>query len=160
MPNHVRNDLTIKGEPHILRDIVEFMRGETPFDFNKLIQCPPILQEMHTGSTEIDGKQFDNWRVIDGKEVGLTAKEAKDLLAKYGATDWYDWCCENWGTKWNAYSVKKPKLTGKSLRFSFDTAWASPTPILQALANKFNVPIHIAISGEVDEEESYTIHPE
>lgn len=52
---------------------------------------------------------------------------------KYGAKTWYDWCIENWGTKWNAYEVK---FDG-TCKLTFQTAWAMPEPILKALTAKY-----------------------
>lgn len=52
--------------------------------------------------------------------------------------DWYNWCCNNWGTKWNAvdtyisYSDKDQVGT-----IQFDTAWDEPEPVLISLSKKF-----------------------
>jgi hypothetical protein len=53
----------------------------------------------------------------------------------------YDWCIQNWGTKWNACNiVTNPVRTLKKssrLDITFQTAWAPPTPIIMALAKLF-----------------------
>lgn len=51
---------------------------------------------------------------------------------KYGATTWYDWDIENWGTKWNAYDqmIKEGKTY---IKFIFSTAWSIPIPIYEKL---------------------------
>lgn len=46
-----------------------------------------------------------------------------DNYKKYGATTWYNWCIDNWGTKWNALG------TGKWIdddTITFKTAWSAP----------------------------------
>ena len=30
----------------------------------------------------------------------LSPEDSKKLKDLYGFDNWYDWCCENWGTKW------------------------------------------------------------
>lgn len=52
---------------------------------------------------------------------------------KYGATTWYDWCCTNWGTKWNAYSNKQEDED----TISFETAWSNPEPVMLKLSEMY-----------------------
>lgn len=65
------------------------------------------------------------------------AKRVKSNLEKYGATTWYEWCCDHWGTKWNAYDVTVGKTDDNEVTFHFQTAWSPPMPVLDALAKKF-----------------------
>ena len=46
--------------------------------------------------------------------------------------DEYTWCCNNWGTKWNAYTSQK--TTHIYDYFRFETAWTSPVPIITKLS--------------------------
>ena len=47
--------------------------------------------------------------------------------AKYGYTNWYDWCVNEWGTKWDVGSEGSATLNKDgSLTASFDSAWAPP----------------------------------
>ncbi len=51
----------------------------------------------------------------------------------------YDWCIENWDTKWNACRVEKdfdPKY-GDEVEYTFDTAWSPPENIFRVLKEKF-----------------------
>ena len=52
---------------------------------------------------------------------------------------WYDWNCTNWGTKWNSFDgcMEFDELYGDELKYTFDTAWSPPAPILMALKEKF-----------------------
>lgn len=47
--------------------------------------------------------------------------------------DWYDWRCENWGTKWNADSWWDDKNT-----LVMRTAWAPPGPIISKIEEQFH----------------------
>ena len=51
----------------------------------------------------------------------------------YGATSWYDWRCDNWGTKWNAYDTEIP---GENL-LVFTTAWGPPERVIATLAERY-----------------------
>jgi hypothetical protein len=46
-----------------------------------------------------------------------------------------DWCRENWGTKWNAYSQKPTERTDDTLTLRFETAWRPPYGWLAAVFN-------------------------
>jgi len=48
------------------------------------------------------------------------------------AENWYDWRCENWGTKWNAMEVEIDYDI-----ISFSTAWSPSSPIIAKLAAIF-----------------------
>jgi len=50
----------------------------------------------------------------------------------FGASTWYEWSIENWGTKWNAYSTSQ---YGNAI--AFDTAWSMPDPIFRALSARY-----------------------
>ena len=55
-------------------------------------------------------------------------------ILQYGADSWYDWCCENWGTKWNAtntYIVDDTEI-------EFSTAWSCPVNIFKELSRQFS----------------------
>ena len=68
---------------------------------------------------------------------GTTADGSKNeaLIKKTGHSDWYGWCVDNWGTKWEvAPDYSDPAITefseqseGESqLNWSFDSAWSPP----------------------------------
>lgn len=50
---------------------------------------------------------------------------------------WYDWSIANWGTKWNAYQAFVGKTDANEVMFHFETAWAPPLPVIDAIAAKF-----------------------
>jgi hypothetical protein len=54
-------------------------------------------------------------------------------LREYGYASWYEWSIANWGTKWNAYSIKRINDT----TIKFKTAWNAPLKWLAKLAEKF-----------------------
>jgi len=48
-----------------------------------------------------------------------------------------DWCCENWGTKWNSCNASLDWEDEDDVGFIFDTAWSAPTPIAVNLKRMF-----------------------
>ena len=42
----------------------------------------------------------------------------------------YDWCVQNWGTKWDIYDVTYASLDGDTLELSFMSAWSPPVEAL------------------------------
>lgn len=56
------------------------------------------------------------------------------LVEKYGASNWYDWNCSNWGTKWDVCEGDfELDADGKSGSGWFDTAWSPPIAAYEKL---------------------------
>lgn len=137
---------------------------DCPFDFNRLIPMPPELDIESGGKTSSALALHDDEKAQ--YELGLYQRRNPELrsiadlrahlrktmpdiddfaakvrsnLDKYGATDWYHWRPEHWGTKWNAYSVVTGKTDGTTAFIHFETAWAPPLPVLDKLASMFRL---------------------
>jgi aryl-phospho-beta-D-glucosidase BglC (GH1 family) len=98
----------------ITRAIRAFKKGEF---LNEFIPVPVALKETMAGSHGDDDKQ-----------AALEAATEYNR-ANYGYGNWYDFCIGEWGTKWDIggrdeYALRLDK---KSVRFSFQSAWAPPT---------------------------------
>lgn len=55
-------------------------------------------------------------------------------IINYGAKDWYDWCVDNWGTKWNACETIYNESTPNKVQF--DTAWSDVRGLIKELSKK------------------------
>ena len=86
----------------------------------------------------------------DYQELGI--ENLEDLgnicinnIMQYRADTWYDWCIENWGTKWNAcntYVISDNEV-------EFDTAWSCPMEVLKELSRQFKgVEIYVEYADE------------
>lgn len=61
---------------------------------------------------------------------------------KYGYPNWYEWSCEQWGTKWNASET----YVNENGVITFDTAWSCPLGIIDKLSK--HVDFKIAYADE------------
>lgn len=142
--------------------------SESDFDFNALIPMPSELKEtaadpkIFDSQEEVDSYNTEHqktWKKVSGVgPIGaITRKEANRRAEKYGyhtsggglfrertepILDWYTWSIENWGTKWNSYSVRYldgygdgESIYGEIL-VKIETAWTTPEPILKKLADE------------------------
>ena len=67
---------------------------------------------------------------IDAVEAVLADKENQQLfkhLRPYDGEWEYDWCCNNWGTKWESRIIDWERLDDGEIIIYFETAWAPPT---------------------------------
>ena len=83
-------------------------------------------------------------------DLGDTYRKNKEL---YGFEDWYDWCCEYWGTKWNASNCE----IHDDNSFFFDTPWAPPEPVLKKMAISENIRMVCGFSVEYGDYGTYNI---
>lgn len=162
MPNWVATVVEFSGDKKDIQAVLkEIASEETKFDFGKLIPVPTSL-DIESGSKSSLAyayyyvKKFnrlpdhsyykDESEVISRVEKNITvsSQEMLDIgktlyenIEKYGAPTWYEWCCDNWGTKWNAYEADVCDNT-----LYFFTAWSFAEPVMRKLAElcaKYNV---------------------
>lgn len=57
-------------------------------------------------------------------------------LEKYGYKDWYDFCIDKWGCKWNANNTD---ICGSVI--SFETPWGSPDEIFTELSKHIHIRV-------------------
>ena len=111
MPNHITNVLDVTGlrseRGRFLKKVYKKSKGEDCIDFNATVPMPKELE--------------------DSNAPNCDKKLARSFAQKYGATDWYEWKCKNWGTKWGAYDACPPAESDAVLRLRFNTAWCMGT---------------------------------
>lgn len=73
---------------------------------------------------------------INPEEWSL-GRTAFQNLQQYGAPTWYEWCINNWGTKWNAYGYDDGSDYSEKGCLWFQTAWSAPHPIMDKIAELY-----------------------
>lgn len=47
---------------------------------------------------------------------------------------WYDWCCTNWGTKWDICNLNEAEIDDPNeIELFFDTAWSPPVAFYEKM---------------------------
>lgn len=147
MPNWIRNNVTFSGNEEVIARMREEIQGggeEQFIDFNKIAPIPKELRDTQSPLKIISQEEYDlqEKRIANddltkeekqwGVSRGLTQNLANEYQQKFGATDWYNWQIENWGTKWNA---------NESIDFGngieFNTAWSTPFNLFVSLSKKY-----------------------
>ena len=114
MPNWCNNNITITG-PNSVIDKIEKIVDEKQ-------ETEGLLQFMYPMPEGL-------------KNTTADMTEDKEMIKKYGYSDWYGWATNEWGTKWEVsefYGVDRQYLTETSegestISFAFDSAWSPPT---------------------------------
>lgn len=118
------------------------------------------LAEMRTYQHNQKFKSDDELAAhLQKEEPGLLAlgRQVFQNIKLYGAPTWYEWRCDNWGTKWNAYDQSFEE-TSRSLKYTIHTAWSCPEPILHALKAKYpGLKFSVKVDGEVHRPYSFTL---
>lgn len=142
MPNWCWNHVEIDNPKGGARAVAELLCPNGEFDFGSVVPMPEILRHTVSGSKSFNGEKLRSWFVenpdAEWKERRERPFNDSELaqLAKIGADNWYDWSIQHWGTKWNAGECDLT-VTDNSIRIDFTTAWAPPSPVLQAIAERF-----------------------
>ena len=122
MPNWCDNTITLKhSDPTMIKrahDALE--RGEFLNEFHPV----PLDLKIVAGRVGDDE---------NAEQQALVLQENANR-AKYGYTNWYDWCVNKWGTKWDVGGDGSATLNEDgSLTASFNSAWAPPIEAYRVL---------------------------
>ena len=72
--------------------------------------------------------------------IPVPKKLIKKSIKDASNSEWYDFCCDSWGTKWDATDVcfSSQEIENKVLlTIHFETAWSPPMGIFMRMATKF-----------------------
>ena len=106
MPNWCDNQVTITGPNSVIDKIEKIVNEEKDGDglLNFMSQMPKELDGTTSPSSSADKPQ----PMVEGFD------------------NWYDWRCENWGTKWEVNEFYGVDRQGDTISFGFSSAWSPP----------------------------------
>ena len=82
-----------------------------------------------------------------GRQEAHMAELAVKAIVKTGYANWYDWCVDNWGVKWDVDTIffmhadespfKDDEKSEPDLIIEFETPWAPPVGILKRISEQY-----------------------
>jgi hypothetical protein len=162
VPNWYTTKIEVKGKE---ADIKAFVARHFPngvFGFETIIPMPEVYRhitagsEVQNGVKALQGTPVQAWAFIAKHRGTKTLGEAKMSIqakAEYGYANGYEWCNDNWGTKWDACNVEIDRQVHFDLHFRFDTAWGPAEPVYAKMREMWpNLEFDIMGHGEEDYE--------
>ncbi len=129
MPNWCECDLYVRGKKDRVEEFLRFAAGpESAFDFNRFVPYPEQFAVLDQEALDWEEKNPPPWTAAAYKT------RPRDGFNQGG----YEWCCDNWGTKWNAHRVEVQRIGGGEgvacVEINFATAWLPPRPVVERAA--------------------------
>jgi len=119
MPNWCENQIVISGPQEKIKEL-----------FNKLDE----------------GKLLESiWPMPENVFLGSLGENERTQCEEQGIPNWYDWCCDNWGTKWDVVDPVFNMYAHDVIVGTFLTAWGPP---INAYANYLNENTDMTISAD------------
>lgn len=153
MPNWVYNNLSIapthehKDNPEAIADVERLISqvgaaySTVQYDWHE-----KTLKEV-----QVEEPIFSFWNIV--RPEGEDLQKYEESIGASGAMPfWYDWNCENWGTKWDASDVSCTFHEEGKVEYSFSTPWAAPLPGLATLSAQYP---RLEISLDWEEEQGF-----
>lgn len=126
MPNWCNNAIEISHEDRSKMEALVAAVNEGKF-FNHVIPVPESLSIV-AGVAGPEGSP---------EQIELEQAEERNL-AQHGYRNWYDFCVDQWGTKWDTdpYNAVELPADSNKVTFGFDTAWGPATGVYNALMDQ------------------------
>ena len=128
MPNWCENDLYVRGVKEDLQRFKEAVNGRNHQGVEKLLNEDAIIPyPEHFRKLDEAARQYEEAHPRDW------ANRPRDGFNQGG----YEWCLENWGTKWGFCDVHLESESEDELQYTFNTAWSPPAPLIVKLGEMF-----------------------
>ena len=121
MPNWCNNYLELEHD-----DPAMIERAKTAFaDAKLLAEFVPVPESLHIVAGRVGND-------ADAEQIKLEEDTARNI-ATHGYANWYDFCVNEWGTKWDVggegdqATVESPN----AIKMNFDSAWAPPIAAME-----------------------------
>jgi len=120
MPNWCNNYLVLEHE-----DPAMIVRARQAYaDGRLLAEFVPVPESLHVVAGRVGNDE-------DPEQIKLEEDTARNI-ATHGYANWYDYCVNEWGTKWDVGGEDMITEDGpNALRMSFDSAWAPPVAAME-----------------------------
>jgi len=121
MPNWCNNYLELEHE-----DPEMITRAKRAFAEGKLLnEFAPVPQALQIVAGRVGAD--------DEPEQIKLHEQTMHNLSTYGYANWYDWCVNEWGTKWDVGGEGDQANTDgpNAIRMNFDSAWAPPVAAME-----------------------------
>jgi len=120
MPNWCNNYLVLEHEdPEMIN------RAKKAYADGRLLdEFCPVPKDLHVVAGRVGNDE-------DPEQIKLE-EDTKRNLEVHGYANWYDYCVNEWGTKWDVGGDDMLTEDGpNALRMSFDSAWAPPIAAME-----------------------------
>lgn len=137
MPNWVFSQLIIEGDNDEIKDLIEYSKGKdwenSDVDELSAAKYIPIPADVFKGICLDCG--YESAEINSSNKVcpKCNSTNTKDWYNNKG----YDWCINNWGTKWGFVHPTLEALDDGYAQYSFDTAWSTILPVIKAMSEKY-----------------------
>lgn len=135
MPKDLRIESGSRGENGLMYLFIESKDDKYKIKINEIFRSlnmfySDIYRDKRFEEIENNFDKYkDDPKFKDSIELG---KKYIENYEKYGHCNWYEWCCENWGTKWDASQCS---YSGNTL--IFETAWGFAQNVMLELSKKY-----------------------
>lgn len=129
MPNHVRNKVTVIGDPARVKEFVDLARGAAPRPGDR------------EGTVNYSSEEPKSEPFCFHKIIPLPKEYSQVPYSDQG----YNMERAAWGVKWGAYDYEEhddeeqPRMSrsGRCAAYGFTTAWSPPVQVIDAAASQF-----------------------
>jgi hypothetical protein len=125
MPNWCDNSVTFTHE-----DPLQIQRLIAAYNEGKLLnEFMPVPAELRETTSPMSADDSD---------------EGSRLIEKYGFANWYDWCVNTWGTKWDIDNNGNGETLAEGateVTISFQTAWSFPGGFYQHMVDELGFSV-------------------
>lgn len=90
--------------------------------------CENSVTFMHTDKTKIDALEVELSKEKDNQLFNVLCPRPAEQ-----DDNWYEWNCNNWGTKWDANIHDWQRQDDNTISLFFDTAWSPPIALYEYL---------------------------